>query len=193
MGVAHAQVRAAAHHAQHDLADGDAGRIRGGVAEHELHVLHELARFERDPRSVGHLARARAHEVDGVRIVGDALERERAAGVAVGLAHARLSVRAECVQHDAHVGCGIGAGRMHDPAPDGRQPGRDVGRRVTRKGLRGRRGGEERRERTGVGERSGSHPVRRSGVRRGWGHITRIVPSTKIPPPIQIQLTSGLR
>ncbi len=185
--VEHAQVRAAALDADLELARGSAARIRGRIGDRELDAVLALAGREAEARAERHVAHARAHEVDHVGRVRDALEAE--APVGVGAAHAQARAAVPGARVEQHVDL-RGRGRprrVHEAARHDRGAGRNVGVALLRLRERGRR--DEQQERRGRERRECTRVHRRSGC----GHITASVPSTNTAPPIQIQFTSGLR
>ena len=136
-------------------------------------------------------------EVEHVRGVTHVLEDEAAAGVGRGLAQAGLAhAGTREQQHGNPRGCFGACGVDDAPANGGRTRGH-VGQ------TRGRVGQARGRVEGGLGQGGGSDQRHRqrepagamahSARGAGCGHITAAVPRTKIAPPIQIQLTRGLR
>ena len=179
--------------------------FRGRVRDRKLDAPLRLVRPEGEAHPERHFAESRAHQVDDCRIVAEVGELEGSVGAAGRAAQTGSPVGRQGVQHQGDPGVvaririvndrdaqgGRPAGYIADPL--GRLRRRERGERVGRDrlgcGRRPENHGEES-HRDAEPEREAFHPV---AARSGWGHITANEPSTKMAPPIQIQLTKGLQ
>ena len=196
-GLAHLEIAAEEVEAQAELFQAHRCGVALHVGDPHRDLAQPLAGAEADPRAgVGDVLEAGADQVGDRRVRRDARELEGPLGVAHAAPQPRRPRGGEGVEDDLHAGGALGPRRVPHLAADRGVAGRDVGDaglgplRPRRRRARGR----QRQQRHGDGATPGSgHPAGSARRRSGCGHMMARVPSTKVQPPIQIQLTSGLR
>ena len=187
VGVMHTQIAAARLEAQRHFPALECIGIGAGFGDRDLQRVLLLIRCEFEAAAEGHTAESRPHQVHDVRRVREALEDDPSLGVGLPAPQTGSSGRGERVEDHLRAGHGSRAALVHELDPYERV----AGRRLWRPRLCGCHGRQaERKEASRELALRAAHSRRRS-VR--CGHITAMVPTTKIMPPIQIQLTRGLR
>jgi hypothetical protein len=174
----------------------DLARVGARLADAHRDALLCLARREADPVPRIRDARvARADQIRGRRIVRDTLEDEVPGRVGARAAQPGRSARRQRVEEQLDVPDLRRRVGVHDRPDDARRAGGHVGDvRFVAVVLRASHRGEgEQGDEDPRGEAphvaSGSARTRRSAC----GHSTSSAPAMNVKPPIQIQLTSGLR
>ena len=143
-----ADAPAGGRHFESRFDDGDAARVLARIADAHRHALLGLAGRERETLAgVGDAGVARADEVRGARVVGDALEGEATGAVRARAPQARCAARRQRVEQHLDVADARRIVRVRDLAADRAVAGGHVGHLRFRRPVVLRRGGRREQQR----------------------------------------------